>query len=138
MSSIKQKNSWIYGIHAVSFALSEKKRDIFEIWATKNSLEDFPILGKQEYRSKVKITDPKAFAKKFGEDAVHQGIAAYVSPSEIIQLEDVIQAYETRPSGLLLCLDQVTDPHNVGAIVRSAAVFGAAGVIVQDRNSPGI
>lgn len=136
MSSVKQKNIWVYGIHAVSFILSEKKRDVFEIWVTKNTLEDFPILRKQEYQSKVKITDSKVFSKKFGEDAVHQGIAAYVSAAETVELEDIIQAYETTSAGLLLCLDQVTDPHNVGAIVRSAAVFGAAGVIVQDRNSP--
>ena len=71
-----------------------------------------------------------------GIDAIHQGIAAGADPLSAVHLEDVIA--EPDANGPLLVLDQVTDPHNVGAILRSAAALGARAVVVQDRHAPQI
>ena len=78
--------------------------------------------------------DTEAIARALPRDAVHQGVALLADPLAEPDLGDALD----RASGLrrLIMLDQVSDPHNLGAIMRSAAAFGAAGVIVQDRHSP--
>lgn len=78
----------------------------------------------------------KNFDDLFGAEAVHQGIAAQVSTLPSLALETITS--QTSPKDLILMLDQVTDPHNVGAILRSAAAFGARAVITQERNSPDV
>jgi 23S rRNA (guanosine2251-2'-O)-methyltransferase len=70
-------------------------------------------------------------------DAVHQGIALEADPLPEAFLQDIIIKAESRPESLLVVLDQVTDPHNVGAILRSAAAFGADGVVTTERHAPG-
>ena len=61
---------------------------------------------------------------------MHQGVVLETEPLPPVELEDV------RPEGILLVLDQVTDPQNVGAVLRSAAAFGAAGVVLPERHTP--
>ena len=68
--------------------------------------------------------------------AVHQGIVVQVEALPIPTVEDLIDAAKDKASAVVIVLDQVTDPHNVGAILRSAAAFGALGLIVPDRNAP--
>lgn len=67
-------------------------------------------------------------------DAPHQGVVIEVEPLEEIWLDDLVKSAQER--ALILVLDQVTDPHNLGAILRSAAAFGAIGIVTQDRHSP--
>jgi 23S rRNA (guanosine2251-2'-O)-methyltransferase len=68
--------------------------------------------------------------------AVHQGIALVVEPLAAADITSLTELAEGRENAVILCLDQVTDPHNVGAILRSAAAFGALGVVVPDRHAP--
>lgn len=105
-------------------ALDNPERNIQEIVATKNAASTMQgVKG-------VSIVQPDQIDRMAGDGAVHQGIAARVSPLQDADIEDVFD--ESR----VLVLDQVTDPHNVGAILRSAAAFGVGGIIMQDRHAP--
>lgn len=121
----------LWGRHAVYAALDNPNRVIRKLWATREAA--------------MQIVLPKDLAVVFAEgpdlgrmvpaDAPHQGLVAEVDPLEEIWLGDLLadNADNNRP---LLVLDQVTDPHNVGAILRSAAAFNAIGIITQDRHAP--
>jgi 23S rRNA (guanosine2251-2'-O)-methyltransferase len=118
----------IYGRHACTAALGNPKRKVKGALITRNVLEEYtPLLTGIPYET----VDPKRMEKHLPSDAVHQGIALEVYPLPPLELEDVLQSGKS-----LLLLDQVTDPHNVGAILRSAAAFDAGAVIVHDRNAP--
>jgi 23S rRNA (guanosine2251-2'-O)-methyltransferase len=80
----------------------------------------------------IDIVQNGDIAQLLPQGAVHQGVAIQTPPLESIELESLCE----NPSGVLIMLDQVTDPQNVGAILRSAAAFGARGVILQDRKAP--
>ena len=117
----------LFGIHAVSAALANPKRQLLNLMVTANVARD---LG-NELPSQADIKTAAEITKFLGDQAVHQGIAGTFSnlPEQKISQLD--------PSkGPILMLDQVTDPHNVGAIIRSAAVFGAQAIIVTRHNSP--
>lgn len=117
---------WLYGHHAVAAALANPRREVRRVLATKQAQTALAVTAKV----KPQPADASAIDKLLPKDAVHQGIAAEVLPLAPPALEEVLGG---KP---LLMLDQVTDPHNVGAILRSAAAFGAGAVIVQDRHSP--
>jgi 23S rRNA (guanosine2251-2'-O)-methyltransferase len=80
----------------------------------------------------IEIADNHQIAQHLPQGAVHQGIALRAGALEDAALED----FEPRPGAVLLMLDQVTDPQNVGAILRSAAAFGASGLVLQERHAP--
>lgn len=121
---------WLYGRHPVLAALVNPERRIERILATREMAERHA----KEFAGRAQILSREEMAQKLPAGAVHQGIAALVSPLEEPALEDVLA--RCREHALVLALDQVTDPHNVGAILRTAAAFGAAGVIVTDRHAP--
>jgi 23S rRNA (guanosine2251-2'-O)-methyltransferase len=87
-----------------------------------------------EFATKAEILSRDELARKLPAGAIHQGIAALLAPLEEPQIEDVLA--RCGEHALILALDQVSDPHNVGAILRSAAAFGVAGLIVTDRHAP--
>jgi len=128
-SSASRPRFW--GRHPVTAALANPERTVRKIWGTREALAalDLPPV--------VPITYAEAsdLGRLVPADAPHQGIVAEVDPLEDIWLGDLIEqaAGSTRP---LVVLDQVTDPHNVGAILRSAAAFDALGIVTQDRHSP--
>ncbi len=133
MSSLTPKSYWMYGIHAVKAALENPMRQAYELCVIQEKLLQELVLSKKT-SVKVHLVDQKFFQKTFGSQAVHQGVALKVSPLPEVHLEDITK--ETKENLTLLTLDQVTDPHNLGAILRSAAAFGVRALIVQDRHTP--
>ncbi|WP_422363430.1 23S rRNA (guanosine(2251)-2'-O)-methyltransferase RlmB [Pyruvatibacter mobilis] len=131
---------WLYGIHAVRAALLNPKRRILRIIATEKAFETIAEPARKR-GLQVEKADARELDQMFPVGAVHQGLALRVAPLPEPVLADIIEqtkaakaAGETaRP---VVILDQVTDPQNVGAVLRSAAVFGARAVIVTRRNSP--
>jgi 23S rRNA (guanosine2251-2'-O)-methyltransferase len=121
---------WLFGRHAVLAALANPERRIERILATKETAERHAA----ELGSKVELLSRDDLSHRLPAGAVHQGLAALVAPLEEPQLEDVLA--RCGDNALVLALDQVTDPHNVGAILRSAAAFGVAGLIVTERHAP--
>jgi 23S rRNA (guanosine2251-2'-O)-methyltransferase len=93
-------------------------------------------LSRHEGRVKPEIVERRALDHLL-KGAVHQGMALEAEPLPEVFLADLVIRAEGRPESLLVVLDQVTDPHNVGAILRSAAAFGADGVVSTERHAPG-
>jgi 23S rRNA (guanosine2251-2'-O)-methyltransferase len=120
----------IWGRHAVAAALDNPERRVLKAWATREAAAfmQFP----QEVA--VTIAEVADLARLVPHDAPHQGVVIEAEPLEEVWLGDLLAGASDR--AVLLVLDQVTDPHNVGAILRSAAAFGAVGVVTQDRHSP--
>jgi 23S rRNA (guanosine2251-2'-O)-methyltransferase len=120
-----------YGRHAVLAALTNPERTVRKIWGTREALAalDIPPVIQITY------ADAADLGRLVPSDAPHQGLVAEVEPLEEIWLGDLLQQGQDdrRP---LVILDQVTDPHNVGAVLRSAAAFDALGIVTQDRHAP--
>jgi len=120
----------LWGKHAVTAALENPTRKILKVWATReaSALMQFPN------NVPVTLAEPPDLGRLVPHDAPHQGVVIEVEPLEEVWLDELLTGLEDR--AVLLVLDQVTDPHNVGAILRSAAAFGAIGIVTQDRHSP--
>jgi 23S rRNA (guanosine2251-2'-O)-methyltransferase len=119
---------WIYGIHAAAAALRNPSRTVRRIVATPNAVARLAEAGATLPFAPEEMT-PRDLDRIVGGDAVHQGIALEVEPLPLIGLDAVAGAK------LIVVLDQVTDPHNVGAILRSAVAFGAEAVVTTGRHS---
>ncbi len=123
---------WLYGIHAVAAALANARRRARRLLLTEEAEKELAAALPRPWRVQAERADRQRFHTFLPEDSVHQGAALLVDPLPGVTLEEAIAA----APGPVLLLDQVTDPRNVGAILRSAAAFGAAAVVVQDRNAP--
>jgi 23S rRNA (guanosine2251-2'-O)-methyltransferase len=120
---------YLYGIHTVRAALDNAKRIKKQLLVTPNALLRLKEAG-EIGKVSIKETTPKELDRLLGEDAVHQGAALEVDPVSRFGLDDI------HPLTLVVVLDQITDPHNVGAILRTACAFGADAVITTARHSP--
>ena len=128
-----QETVWLFGLHAVRDALLNPNRQHLRLILTKNAADK--LAGAvQQSRVAPEICDPRKFAAPLDPASVHQGAALETKPLKWGSLEDVALAPGAGAPRLIL-LDQVTDPHNVGAILRSAEVFGASAVIGTQRHS---
>ncbi len=118
---------WLFGLHAVRDALLNPRRDRLRLILTPNAAEK---LAEAVAASGLQpeIHDPRKFGAPLDPQSVHQGAALEVRPLDWGRLEDVALSGGRGPLRLVL-LDRVSDPHNVGAILRSAEVFGASAVI---------
>ncbi|GGD90094.1 23S rRNA (guanosine(2251)-2'-O)-methyltransferase RlmB [Aureimonas endophytica] len=119
----------LYGLHTVAAALGNPERRLHKLLATRNALARLE-LDTDALPCPFEIVEPRALDVALGSDAVHQGVMLEAEPLPQRRVADLSQA------SLVLVLDQVTDPHNVGAILRSAVAFGAGAVISTTRHSP--
>ncbi|HYD37149.1 MAG TPA: TrmH family RNA methyltransferase, partial [Allosphingosinicella sp.] len=119
-----------WGRHAVVAALANPDREVVRIWATREAAAEVELPKSVPFT----FADAADLGRLVPRDAPHQGLVAEVERLDDLLLADILQdAPERRP---LLVLDQVTDPHNVGAILRSAAAFDALALVTQDRHAP--
>ena len=118
-----------WGRHAVEAALANPERVVRKLWATRAAADqltlpkDLPVV----------LADVADLGRMVPADAPHQGLVAEVDPLEDVWLSDILAQ---DAGGPIVVLDQVTDPHNVGAVLRSAAAFDAAAIVTQDRHAP--
>jgi rRNA methylase, putative, group 3 len=126
--------SWLFGRHAVIAALENPKRSARKLLLSKR-LRDHEALRQTYQHIKIETVDPEVFYKKFGDETVHQGIALETFPLPDVHLEDILNHHADQETSLLVILDQVTDPHNVGAITRSAAAFAAHALLLPSYHS---
>lgn len=122
----------LFGLHAIEAALKNPARKVKRLVLTENAerrLAD--AVG--ELKHPVERASPRDLDRILGADTVHQGAMLETEPLPEPEFADLIAEARGRP---LIVLDQVTDPHNAGAILRSAAVFGASGVVMTRRHSP--
>ena len=120
---------WIYGLHPVLAVLANPRRHVKRLLATPNALIRLRDAG-AVLAIAPEESSPRDLDRLIGSDAVHQGVAVEVAPLEPAALDTLAGAR------LVLVLDQVTDPHNVGAILRSALAFAADAVITTARHAP--
>lgn len=123
----------LFGVHAVEAALNNPHRKIGRLLMTENAENRLSEVLAQRQVAPERVL-PRALDRILGPDTVHQGVMLETEPLDEPVLEDVARRAET--NGPLIVLDHVTDPHNVGAVLRSAAVFGATGLVMTRRHSP--
>lgn len=125
----------LWGRHAVCAALDNPDREVTKIWAVRETLEQMVADGEIELPEdlRVEYADALDLARLVARDAPHQNLVIECEPLPDLYLKDVA---EGDPAAPIVVLDHVTDPHNVGAIMRSAAAFGAACIVTQDRHAP--
>lgn len=128
----KRNNAlWLYGLHAVKAALANPRRHCHHCLLTRAAAEN--IGEKALSRVRVEIVAPDQVSRLLAQGSVHQGAALACDPLSPGKLED----FAVQPGRkLVLVLDQIADPQNVGAILRSAAAFNVTGVVVQERHAP--
>ncbi|HEX3484992.1 MAG TPA: RNA methyltransferase [Micropepsaceae bacterium] len=125
---------WLYGLHAAKAALANPHRTVRKaVLSERGQAELGPDLAKAKV-SNIVQQSPDNISRLLPPGAVHQGVALLCEPLPPRDFEEVLSGMPA--PRLVAVLDQVTDPHNEGAILRSAAAFGVAAVIVQDRHAP--
>ncbi len=131
---------WLYGQHAVAAALDNPRRKFRRLTLTQEAERNWAAAIDAARHARplpgVEVVDKQELERLLPPGAVHQGIAALCDPLPAPAIEDVARMGADRAAAVVMVLDQVTDPHNVGAIVRSAAAFGALAVVVPDRHAP--
>ncbi|MGP2492035.1 TrmH family RNA methyltransferase [Mesorhizobium sp. PUT5] len=120
----------LYGLHTVRAALDNPRRRIRRLLATRNAAERLGLPDLSTLPFPAELVEPRDIDRLTGSDAVHQGVLIETEPLAPKRLDALGDA------PLVLVLDQVTDPHNVGAILRSAVAFGAGALITTARHSP--
>ena len=131
----------LFGLHAVREAWLNEERIIHALYMThmaQKNFEDAILEAKNKglRRPEPVILDKAKFEKLLPKGAVHQGVALACAPLEEMDVQDLIIRMHDKKRGVVALLDQVTDPHNVGAIMRSASAFGLDGLLMQTKHAP--
>jgi len=140
----RESGIWIYGRHAVRAALTNPTRRCHRLVATaETTAEAQKLLGETQARLlpdfRTETLDRPRLEALLAKGAVHQGLALLAEPLPQAFLEDVLAELPPLPSSepaVVVMLDQISDPHNVGAILRSAAAFGARAVVLPEHGTP--
>lgn len=140
----REPDRYLYGVHAAVAAILNPERVITRVQCTEAGLANLSEALAEAAQAGIDRPQPeivdRALMDRFLKGAVHQGIALEIKPLEAPDIDDIGRQAElhgdTQKRSVVMVLDQVTDPHNIGAILRSAAAFGALAVIVTDRNTP--
>ena len=127
-------NPWLFGLHTVTAALLNKNRQIKRLLVTSASHGRLPEAALKGFQPE--FVGREDLATLLPPGAVHQGVAVLCAQLPLPILDDIIA--DAPKNAVIMVLDQVTDPQNVGAIMRSAAAFGAHALIMQDRHAPQI
>ncbi len=127
-----KKDILLYGRHPVELALKNPLRHIKELYAVKGALDGLRVPPQVV----VHPADNRLLESMVGREAVHQGLVAVCDPLPAVDLNTILKKLSEQDRALLVVLDQVSDPRNIGAILRSAVAFHAAAVIVPEAGSP--
>jgi 23S rRNA (guanosine2251-2'-O)-methyltransferase len=129
--------TWLYGIHTALAAMANPARRCSRILVCDPDLANrVSATATPEQQSVIEKVSRDGLEAVLPDGAVHQGIAVLAAPLPPVALEDICDRASSHPQARILVLDQVTDPHNIGAILRTAAAFEASAVVVQDRHTP--
>ncbi len=127
----------LYGRHPVLAAINNSQRKISKIFCTKENLDEIKkILSQTKRNIPLNTIDRKDLDKMLPRDAVHQGFAIQCQELENYTLDEICRMADEKQNCHILLLDQVTDPQNIGAIIRSCVAFETLALILQDKNSP--
>jgi len=127
-------NDWLWGWHAVQAALANPNREVFKRLLVSPARAHEIAAAAAKAQVRFEQMEGVDISRHLPPGAVHQGIALLAEPLE----GDGLEPFLMQPGGVLLMLDQLTDPQNVGAIFRSAAAFGARGLVLQERHAPAL
>lgn len=131
----------LFGRHAIRAALLNPDRRFRALWCLPDLAADLTAMIAERPAEGMPVPQPEVRDRMeldtlLPEGSVHQGMAARVEPLPEVSIEEILMQIADDPKALLVVLDQVTDPHNVGAILRSTAAFGGAALVMQDRHGP--
>ena len=126
------KDIYLYGKHPVSLAIENKNRIVKEVLLLSTAQDKINIPKNIPF----KFVSKEQIESHVGKDAVHQGIIARCAPLPQLDTMDIIEEADKKEKDLIVILDQVTDPHNIGAIMRSAAAFNASAVVIPQNGAP--
>jgi len=126
------KDLFLYGKHPIELALSNPKRHIRELYYLKEAIQGLKVSP----TIKTKCVDKAFLDSLVGRDVLHQGLVARVDPLPATLLPDLLKQVKNQEKAVIVLLDQVTDPHNVGAILRSSIAFDALAVVMPEAGAP--
>lgn len=136
-SPAAESQMWLYGVHTVSAVLANPARRYARLLICEPALaERIAAISAVEQPVKMEMVSRDYLEATLPDGAVHQGIAVLAAPLAPVSLDELINRLGGHPRACFVVLDQVTDPHNIGAIVRTATAFAATAVVVQDRHTP--
>ena len=131
---------WLFGVHPVEAALANPRRRLHRLLATPEAASQHAALLQRAHAGpqgtpRLETIDREVLGRQLPAGSVHQGLALLAEPLPAVDIYEVCDDLTDLPQAALVLLDQITDPHNVGAILRSAAAFGARAVICTERHA---